>query len=215
MLIKKKVGSMKKIVVALFLLFAVSYIAKANEDVVIEIGDLRPRQNSSLEIVLPEENAAKSQEIKANPKNENYSVEYLMNKKDITVLNEGEPFSYPIPNGALIQCYAKKLDGSIDDFTEYNDYFLMKNGELYSNTMHKLYKPEKSTELKLVDRANIIGDGKTLKLYDPLWEGAGRRHKRTIKIDTSTGNYYMTGTQDNVMWYRNITTTGYCRMLKF
>ena len=197
------------------MLFSVSYIAKANEDVVIEIGDLKPRQNSSLEIVLPVENIVKEQEVKVNPKKEKTSVEHLMNKKDITVLNEGEPFSYPIPNGALIQCYANKVDGSIDDFTEYNDYFLMKNGDLYSNTMHKLYKPEKSTELKLVDRTSIMGDGKTLKLYDPLWEGSGRRHKRTIKIDTSTGKYYMTGTQDNVMWYRNISTVGYCRMLKF
>ena len=32
---------------------------------------------------------------------------------------------------------------------------------------------------------------------------------RRIKINTKTGRYFMSGTQDNWMWYRNITSSGY------
>lgn len=129
------------------------------------------------------------------------------------VLTKGEAFSYPIPEGAVIECYAKRIDGSIDDFDEYNDYFLMRNGKLYSNTMNKIYKPGKKKQLKKVDQARILGDKKTLKMYDPLWEGSFRHHMRGIKINTNTGEYFMKGTQDNWMWYRNITTSGYCRVI--
>ena len=68
--------------------------------------------------------------------------------------------------------------------------------------------------LKKVDRASMLNDGKTLKLYDPLWEWSIRHHMRTIKINTQTGEYFMTGTQDNWMWYRNITSSGYCRVIQ-
>lgn len=136
----------------------------------------------------------------------------LLTKIGMTKLTKGEAFKYPLQDGAILECYAKRVDGSIDDFTEYNDYFVMKNGNLYSNTMHKYYKPEKTHIMKKVDKASILNDGKTLKLYDPLWEPSIRRHKRTIKINTQTGEYYMKGTQDNWMWYRNITATGYCRV---
>lgn len=137
----------------------------------------------------------------------------ILDKKELTVLTKGEPFSYPLPNGSIIECYAKRLDGSIDEFEEYNDYFVMRDGHLYSNTMHKLYKPNKITKLKKVDRAGLLGDKITLRLYDPLWEWSIRHHMRTIKINTKTGEYFMTGTQDNWMWYRNITASGYCRVI--
>ena len=136
----------------------------------------------------------------------------LLTKIGMTKLTKGEAFKYPLQDGAILECYAKRVDGSIDDFEEYNDYFVMKNGNLYSNTMHKYYKPEKTHIMKKVDKASILNDGKTLKLYDPLWEPSIRRHYRTIKINTQTGEYYMTGIQDNWMWYRNITATGYCRV---
>ena len=136
----------------------------------------------------------------------------LLTKIGMTKLEKGEAFKYPLKDDQILECYAKKVDGSIDDFTEYNDYFVMRDGALYSNTMHKLYKPNKTHKLKKVDRASMLNDGKTLKLYDPLWEPSIRHHMRTIKINTQTGEYYMTGTQDNWMWYRNITTTGFCRI---
>ena len=137
----------------------------------------------------------------------------ILNKKDLTVLDKGEAFTYPLPEGAILECYAKRLDGSVDDFNEYNDYFVMRNGRLYSNTMHRVYKPHKMDKLKKVDRASVLGDNKTLRLYDPLWEWSIRHHMRTIKIDTTTGNYFMNGTQDNWMWYRNMTSSGYCRVI--
>ena len=136
----------------------------------------------------------------------------LLTKIGITKLDKGEAFKYPLEEGAILECYAKKVDGSIDDFTEYNDYFVMKDGNLYSNTMHKYYKPEKTHIMKKVDQAKLLGDNKTLKMYDPLWEPSIRHHMRTVKINTQTGEYYMKGTQDNWMWYRNITATGYCRV---
>lgn len=136
----------------------------------------------------------------------------LLTKIGMTKLSKGEAFTYPLKEGDILECYAKRIDGSIDYFKEYNDYFVMRNGHLYSNTMHKFYKPEKTGILKKVDRAKLQGDKKTLKMYDPLWEGTIRRHKRTIKINAQTGEYYMKGTQDNWMWYRNITATGYCRV---
>lgn len=137
----------------------------------------------------------------------------LLTKKGTTILSKGEAFKYPLPEGAIIECYAKRIDGSIDEFEEYNDYFIMRDGKLYSNTMHKLYKPEKINKLKKVDGVSLLKDGKTLQLYDPLWEWSIRHHVRTIKINTQTGEYFMTGVQDNWMWYRNITTSGYCRVL--
>lgn len=136
-----------------------------------------------------------------------------MTPDKVVVLTKGEPFSYPLQEGAIIECYANRVDGSIDEFNEYNDYFIMRNGKLYSNTMQRIYKPEKKKQLKKVDQARILGDNKTLKLYDPLWEGSIRHHMRTIKINTQTGDYYMKGTQDNWMWYRNITATGCCRVI--
>ena len=63
----------------------------------------------------------------------------ILAKKDVTVLTKGQSFSYPLPEGSIIECYAKRIDGSVDDFEEYNDYFVMRNGRLYSNTMHKIY----------------------------------------------------------------------------
>ena len=137
----------------------------------------------------------------------------ILMKKDLTVLKNGTPFSYPLKEGDILECYAKRLDGSIDDFAEYNDYFIMKNGHLYSNTMHKIYKPHKSNILKKVDRASMLNDNKTLKLYDPLWEWSIRHHMRPIKKKKKTGEYFMKGTQDNWMWYRNITSSGYCRVI--
>lgn len=136
----------------------------------------------------------------------------LLSKIGMTKLEKGEAFAYPLNEGAILECYAKRADGSIDDFKEYNDYFVMKNGKLYSNTMHKYYKPNKTHLMKKVDQARILGDNKTLKLYDPLWEWSFRHHTRTIKINTQTGEYYMKGYQDNWMWYRNITATGFCRI---
>ena len=93
----------------------------------------------------------------------------LLTKIGMTKLANGEAFKYPLKDGEILECYAKRVDGSIDDFTEYNDYFVMRNGRLYSNTMHKYYKPNKIQKLKKVDRASMLNDGKTLKLYDPLW----------------------------------------------
>ena len=136
----------------------------------------------------------------------------LLTKIGVTKLEKGEAFSYPLKENQILECYAKRVDGSIDDFKEYNDYFVMRDGNLYSNTMHKFYKPNKTHKLKKVDQANVLNDGKTLKLYDPLWEPSIRRHYRRVKIDIQTGEYYMNGFQDNWMWYRNITTTGYCRI---
>lgn len=138
----------------------------------------------------------------------------LLTKMGITKLDKGEAFKYPLPEGAILQCYAKRIDGSIDQFEAYNDYFVMRNGKLYSNTMHKAYKPNKVHKLKKVDKASMLNDGITLKLYDPLWQLPLRRHLRTIKINTQTGEYYMKGTQDNYMWYRNIVSSGYCRVME-
>ena len=138
----------------------------------------------------------------------------LMSNRDLLVITKGESFNYPIPEESIIACYAKRIDGSIDAFEEYNDYFLMRNGHLYSNTMNKIYKPLKAHKLKKVDQARILGDKKTLKLYDPLWEGSFRHHMRGIKINTKTGEYFMRGTQDNWTWYRNITATGSCKVVK-
>ena len=137
----------------------------------------------------------------------------IMMQKNPVVLESGSSFEYPIPEGAVIQCYGEKVDGSIDDFEKYNDYFLMRNGHLYSNTMHKIYKPNKADKLKKVDRVSLTNNNKILKMYDPLWEASIRHHMRIIKINIATGEYYMTGTQDNWMWYRNITATGYCRVI--
>ena len=74
-----------------------------------------------------------------------------MKNNELVVLSEGESFSYPLKENDIIQCYAKSIDGSIDHFNEYNDYFIMKNGTLYSNTMNKFYKGEKKNKLKEVD----------------------------------------------------------------
>ena len=136
----------------------------------------------------------------------------LLTKIGMTKLTKGEAFKYPLQDGAILECYAKRVDGSIDDFEEYNDYFVMKNGNLYSNTMHKYYKPEKTHIMKKADRVKLVNKKQTLKMYDPLWEPSIRHHFRTIKINTQTGEYYMKGIQDNWAWYRNITATGYCRV---
>lgn len=139
------------------------------------------------------------------------SAKEMILAKNLNIFTKGEPFHYPIPEGAVIECYAKRVDGSIDGFLEYNEYFVMKNGSLYSNTMNKLYK--QNDNLKKIDRVKVSKNGETLLLYDPLWEPTMRRHQRNIKINLKTGEYYMKGTQDNWMWYRNITTTGVCRVM--
>lgn len=132
-------------------------------------------------------------------------------KKNLKVLTNGEAITYPIPDGTTIECYGKKLDGSIDAFSEYNDYFYMKDGKLYSDTMRKLYQPERKNHLKKVRSVKLTDNGKTIQIYDPLFEWSFRLHSRVVKINKETGVYFMKGVQDNWRWYRNIIATGYCK----
>ena len=138
----------------------------------------------------------------------------IMLSNDLKVLKKGEAINYPLADNSIIECYAKKIDGSIDDFAEYNDYFIVKEGKLYSTTMQKIYKPEKKEKLKKVDRVKITDSDKVLQLYDPLWEGSFRHHPRVVKIYLENGNYFMKAVQDNWTWYRNMVSTGYCRVIK-
>lgn len=138
----------------------------------------------------------------------------LMLSDNVKIIEKGEAINYPLDENSIIECYAKRIDGSVDDFREYNDYFIVKNGMLYSTTMQKVYKPEKNKKLKKVDNVKLTENNKVLQLYDPLWEGSIRHHMRTVKINLETGNYYMKGTQDNWMWYRNMVASGYCRAIK-
>ena len=138
----------------------------------------------------------------------------IMLSDNINVLKEGERIDYPLADNTIIECYAKKIDGSIDDFIEYNDYFIVKDGTLYSTTMQKIYKPEKDKKLKKVDRVKLVDSNKVLRLYDPLWEGSLRQHIRVVKINLENGTYFMKAVQDNWTWYRNTISTGYCRAIK-
>lgn len=133
--------------------------------------------------------------------------------KNLKILDHGEAFSYPLPDNAVLECYAKRNDGSIEAFEEYNDYFISKKGKLYSTTMHQVFKPEKSDVYKKADQAHLMRDKKTLLIYDPLWVKTARWHQRQIKIDTQTGEYKMRSRQDNWMWYRKANTSGYCRVI--
>lgn len=132
-------------------------------------------------------------------------------KRNLNVLTQGEPIPYPIPDGTTIECYAKKLDGSIDAFSEYNEYFYKKDGALYSDTMRKLYQPERKNYMKKIRTISLRDNGTVIQIYDPLFEWSLRHHKRVVKINKDTGVYFMKGYQDNWRWYRNIIATGYCR----
>ena len=134
--------------------------------------------------------------------------------KNLKVLTKGEAIAYPIENGTTIECYAKLIDGSIDAFKEYNDYFYMKDGVIYSDTMRKLYQPDNKELVKKVKKVKLVDNGKTLRLYDPLSTWSLRRHVRVVKINLETGEYFMKGAQDNWEWYRNVVATGYCRAIK-
>ncbi|MEE3349484.1 MAG: hypothetical protein VZR09_05535 [Candidatus Gastranaerophilaceae bacterium] len=135
-------------------------------------------------------------------------------KRDLKVLTKGEAIEYPIPNGTTIECYGKKLDGSIDAFSEYNEYFYMIDGKLYSDTLRKLYQPERKNPMKRIRSVKLTDNGSTIQIYDPLFEWSLRHHKRVVKINKDTGTYFMKGVQDNWRWYRNIIATGYCRAIK-
>ena len=134
--------------------------------------------------------------------------------KNLKVLTQGEAIAYPIPNGSTIECYAKLIDGSIDAFKEYNDYFYMKDGVIYSDTMRKLYQPDNKELVKKVKKVKLVDNGKALRLYDPLSTWSLRRHVRVVKINLETGEYFMKAAQDNWEWYRNAVATGYCRVVK-
>lgn len=138
----------------------------------------------------------------------------IMLSDNVKVLEKGEAINYPLAENSIIECYAKQIDGSIKEFEEYNDYFIVKDGKLYSTTMQKIYKPEKSKKLKKVDRVKLVDSNKTLKLYDPLWEGSFRHHPRVVKIHLDNGTYFMKGIQDNWSWYRNAVSSGYCRAIQ-
>ena len=138
----------------------------------------------------------------------------IMLSDDIKVLKEGEAIDYPLADNSIIECYAKRIDGSIKEFTEYNDYFIVKDGTMYSSTMQKIYKPEKDKKLKKVDRVKLVDNDKVLRFYDPLWEGSLRQHLRVVKINLETGTYFMKAVQDNWTWYKNAVATGYCRAIK-
>ena len=133
------------------------------------------------------------------------------NTNDKEILTLGEGFTYPLPEGTVLECYAKNMNGKVKPFREYNDYYIVKNGELYSNTFHKFYKPKKADVLKKVDRVKLQEDKPILSLYDSLWEWSARRHQRHVVISTETGEYMMKAKQDNLIWYRTIKTSGYCR----
>lgn len=134
-------------------------------------------------------------------------------KSNLKVLTKGEAIQYPIADGTTIECYAKMIDGSIEAFSEYNEYFIIKNGALYSDTMNKLYKPEKKNPMKKIGNVKYDTNKKTIQIYDPLWEWSARHHKRVVKINTETGTYFMKGKQDNWRWYRNAIAIGYCRAI--
>lgn len=138
----------------------------------------------------------------------------IMLSDNIKVLEKGEAINYPLADNSIIECYAKRIDGSIEDFVEYNDYFIVKDGKFYSTTMQKIYKPEKTKKLKKVDRAKLVDSNKVLRFYDPLWEGSLRQHIRIVKINLETGSYFMKAYQDNWTWYRNTISTGYCRAIQ-
>ena len=139
--------------------------------------------------------------------------EQLLPKESINVLKKGEAFTYPLPEGAIIECYAKEIDGSIDDLKEFNDYYVVRNGSLYSNTMHRFFKKTRSEKLKKVDYVGLESDKTTLFMYDPLWTPTYRHHTHTVKINTKTGEYYSEVFQDNWTWFRKSKGSGYCRII--
>ena len=134
-------------------------------------------------------------------------------KENLKVLTKGEAIEYPIPDGTVIECYGKMVDGSIDAFSEYNEYFYMKDGTLYSDTLRKLYQPERKDYMKKLRNVKLTNNGTTIQIYDPIFEWSLRHHKRVVKINKDTGVYFMKGTQDNWRWYRNAVATGYCRAI--
>lgn len=133
--------------------------------------------------------------------------------KKIEVISKGEAFNYPLPEGAIIACHAKMIDGSIDALAEFNDYYVVRDGILYSNFMHRFFKKNRAWKLNEVDQQRILSDGETLRMYDPLWTPTYRHHMRVVKINTKTGEYYADVTQDNWTWYREAKTTGLCKVI--
>ena len=69
----------------------------------------------------------------------------ILKKTELTVLTKGEPFSYPLPDGAIIECYAKRLDGSIDEFEEYKTKSIL---HFYEGPIDDIYWQKLEKEIK-------------------------------------------------------------------
>lgn len=136
------------------------------------------------------------------------------NKNKINILNTGEAFSYPLEDGSVIECYAKKTSGNTKEFKEYNDYFFLKNGTLYSNTLSKQENNDKEKDTGEIQKIILLDGKTTLKIYQEETKEREKIKKRDILINLPTGRYNMLLQEKTKFGYKKITTSGYCRALK-
>ena len=117
---------------------------------------------------------------------------------------------YTIEDGTKLECTAKRISGSIDDYIDTTDYYYFKNGKIYSPNLVKLYgkineDPRKVLRLKITDDQ--------IKFKDRYYETWTMNYKWAT-IDRKTGEYKFSAKRDFGTWYRLANAVGKCRIVE-
>ena len=117
---------------------------------------------------------------------------------------------YSVEDGVKLECNAKRVRGSIDDYIDITDYYYFKDGKIYSPNLVKLYgkindDPRKVLKLKITDSE--------IKFKDRFYETWTMDYK-WVTIDRKTGEYRFSAKRDFGTWYRTANAIGQCKIIE-
>lgn len=129
---------------------------------------------------------------------------------NITAIAAKQNAIYTVEDGTKLECTAKRVRGSIDDYIETTDYYYFKNGKIYSPNLVKLYgkindNPKKVLKLKITDDE--------IKFKDRFYETWTMDYK-WVTIDRKTGEYKFSAKRDFGTWYRTANAIGQCKIVE-
>ncbi len=142
-----------------------------------------------------------------------FGIAFLLILTGINAVNakdNKENVIYTIEDGTKLECTAKRINGSIDDYIDTTDYYYFKNGKVYSPNLVKLYgkineDPRKVLKLKITDDE--------IKFKDRYYETWTMNYK-WVTIDRKTGEYKFSAKRDFGTWYRLANALGQCKIVE-
>lgn len=113
---------------------------------------------------------------------------------------------YTVADGTRLKCTGQMVSGSIDDYKDIVDYYIIKNNRIYSKNLINLYG-NITKEPRKVLRQKITTDQISFK--DRFYETWVLNYK-WVKINRHTGEYTFNAKRDFGTWYRRANVIGKC-----